>query len=210
MQTTATGRGRETAWCFDRSTVGIVTNLRRRPTAFEYRHKGTSEDFSLCLPPASDGLAMPAPMRAWPLLVALLTSGAAEDSSSAEDGSCSSTFECAPHVVVPSGVTRIPKFAFKDCVQLESIELPDSLEYIGSSAFSGTRSLTSVTLPNGLQHIGTYAFSRSGLLSVTLPPALTSLEEYAFNECTNLAVASMAQAQLQATATGVFLSLIHI
>lgn len=138
------------------------------------------------------------PLRGWLLLAALLASVAAED------GSCSSAFQCAPHVVVPLGTTRIPKFAFKDCKELTSIELPDSLEYIGSSAFSGARSLTYVSLPAGLQHIGTYAFSRTGLTSVTLPAALTSLEEYAFNECTDLLTADMAQAQLPTTPAGLF------
>ncbi|MDE6363238.1 MAG: leucine-rich repeat protein [Lachnospiraceae bacterium] len=48
-------------------------------------------------------------------------------------------------------VTRIDDQAFKDCQQLTSVRIPDSVQSIGNSAFFNCQNLTDITIPNGIQ-----------------------------------------------------------
>ncbi len=78
----------------------------------------------------------------------------------------------AENVVIPEkhkgeNVVGIFENAFKDCKQLTSVTIPNSVTSIGSSVFYGCSSLTSVTIPNSVTSIGSYAFSGcSSLTSV--------------------------------------------
>ena len=64
-----------------------------------------------------------------------------------------------PVVVVPDGVTKIEKFAFKNCANLKNITLPNGVTSIGDYAFQNCKSLTSITLPDGVTSIGYGAFA---------------------------------------------------
>lgn len=55
---------------------------------------------------------------------------------------------------VPQGVTRIERFAFYNCTNLESVTLPDGLVSIGDGAFDGCTGLEKLTLPASLKSIG--------------------------------------------------------
>ena len=62
-----------------------------------------------------------------------------------------------------------------------------SVTNIGSSAFRNCVELTSVTIPNTVTSIGNHAFYKcSGLTSVTIPNSVTSIVDYAFRDCTKL------------------------
>lgn len=68
-----------------------------------------------------------------------------------------------------SSYVSIGSFAFKNCVNLESISFPKSLQSIGEDAFSGCSNLTSITLPTAVKTIGHRAFEGcSSLMSVTV------------------------------------------
>jgi len=62
-------------------------------------------------------------------------------------------------VIIPDSVTTIGNGAFKECINLTSINIPDSVTTIGSEAFSGCSSLTNVTIPDSVTDIGASAFS---------------------------------------------------
>lgn len=84
-------------------------------------------------------------------------------------------------------VTSIGNYAFKDCVQLTSITIPNSVTTIGNSAFWGCYRLTSINIPNSVTSIGDNAFWCSGLTSIFIPKSVTNIGEGAFGLCSSLA-----------------------
>lgn len=63
---------------------------------------------------------------------------------------------------------------------LISVELPNSVTYIGSSAFRGCRKLSSINIPNAVTYIGSYAFDRCDDLSVITIPNIPNIERKTF------------------------------
>ena len=99
-------------------------------------------------------------------------------------------------VVIPDKVTRngveypvesIGENAFRNCNNLRSITIPNSVTVIKNSAFYGCRSLTSINIPNGVTDIEVQALSGcTSLTSVTIPNSVTSIENNTFYGCTSL------------------------
>ncbi len=88
---------------------------------------------------------------------------------------------------IPNSVTEIGEAAFKDCSGLTSINIPKSVKWIVKYTFSGCSGLTSITIPNSVKWIGEYAFSDcSGLTSITIPYSVTEIGNYTFNGCSGL------------------------
>ena len=84
-------------------------------------------------------------------------------------------------------VTRIPSEAFKNCLSLECIYLPNGVTSIGQSAFYGCEALTNVTIPDSVTEIGSSAFQYcSSLTSITIPDSVTEIGQYAFSSCYSL------------------------
>ena len=112
-------------------------------------------------------------------------------------------------VSMMEGLTTIGAHAFRQCLELASIDIPDSVTHIGAYAFADNELLTSVSmgsgvtsigqcafdgctgiasiaLPDGLISIGAGAFELTGLTSITIPDNVESIEDWAFNSCTSL------------------------
>lgn len=89
------------------------------------------------------------------------------------------------------GMTEIPDRYFQvddaaNCLHYTTIfRLPSNLTKIGSRAFMGRNSdLTSVDIPDSVTFIGEYCFYECRKLNYKkLPPALTSIEGYTFYNC---------------------------
>ena len=95
--------------------------------------------------------------------------------------------ELAVDVVVPDGITQIPKYAFYGCKSLKSITFPSDLKTIGERAFYKCSSLETVTLPSKLTTIEYYAFGTcSSLKQITIPANVSSLGSSCFYNCTSL------------------------
>lgn len=89
-------------------------------------------------------------------------------------------------VILPTGIEALPANAFKDCIWLGAISLPETLTNIGESAFENT-ALTSIDL-DGVQKVGKRAFfGCDEILSLTIPASVTEVGKNAFKGCTQLA-----------------------
>ena len=54
--------------------------------------------------------------------------------------------------MLPKGVIHIDTRAFRDCVSLESIVIPDTVGFIGEEAFYHCPKLTIICKPNSIAH----------------------------------------------------------
>ncbi len=85
------------------------------------------------------------------------------------------------------GTKKIDNYAFKNCVNLESIIMPNSLISIGDYSFFNCKKLYEVNIPNNVNRIGCWAFFNcSNLREVYFPNHILSIGEYAFSKCSKL------------------------
>ena len=90
-------------------------------------------------------------------------------------------------VTIGDSVTTIDIMAFDYCISLESITIPDSVTTIGRYAFDGCSSLTNITIPDSLTTISYATFSGcSSLESVTIPDNVTTIDGMVFYGCSSL------------------------
>ena len=114
-------------------------------------------------------------------------------------------FSNAETISLPAGITSIGNFAFNGCSKLEEITLYNTISSIGSYAFGGCKSLTSVSLPNGITSIGQGTFYNcSGLISITIPENVNSIGSEALRYCSNLQAINVLPTTPPATSGGVF------
>ncbi len=96
---------------------------------------------------------------------------------------------------IPELVTIIPNSCFCNCYELSNIVFDEPvfatrLETIGESAFQNCIKLNSIELPKSLNFIGRRAFFNSGLTSIVLPENI-NLEDGIFAKCENLKSVSL-------------------
>ncbi|MBQ5591881.1 MAG: leucine-rich repeat protein [Clostridia bacterium] len=78
-------------------------------------------------------------------------------------------------IIIEDGVTAIGDYMFYNNSNL-TIDLPNSIEYIGEHAFSYCYNLTSISLPESVKVIGDYAFYGSNQLEdITVSSEITSI-----------------------------------
>ena len=94
-------------------------------------------------------------------------------------------------VTFPDGLLIVGRLAFKNCNNLQSAHLGNSVRYIGESAFDtnnshGEGALTDIQFGNQLDSIGTYAFCNQRLETIDLGKQIQSIGECAFRGCSYL------------------------
>ena len=116
---------------------------------------------------------------------------------------------------IPQGNTKIADHAFAGQLRLGSINIPESVTYIGDYAFHSCP-FYRITLPQGLTHIGDYAFqwceklieieipenvtyigeaalSNCGYSTLVIPDKVTYIGAWAFDKCPNLATVTIGE-----------------
>ncbi len=106
-------------------------------------------------------------------------------------------------LVLPQGTETIPAEAFKDCNNIVSIEIPNSVTNLGSDFIKGCSnlthlsidmttiprdafnrsSITNVTFGPNVRNIGFSAFEACNITNLTIPEGVKTIEEYAFLCC---------------------------
>ncbi|MDA7515943.1 leucine-rich repeat protein, partial [Akkermansiaceae bacterium] len=87
-------------------------------------------------------------------------------------------------VVVPETVTEFGAGAFYGCNQLVSVNVPEVVTAIGERAFYSCNRLSSITIPDGIETIESQTFYNcSALRELSLPDSITTIGENAFGEC---------------------------
>lgn len=95
-------------------------------------------------------------------------------------------------LIIPAEYNNLPvkyikESGFQDCYNITSLEIPESVIFIGSWAFSSCRRLTSITIPESVTSIGEGAFCYcSDLTNVIIPESVTSIGSSAFSNCSAL------------------------
>ena len=91
-------------------------------------------------------------------------------------------------VKIPNNITIIGE-AFRECEQLENVDLPDNLTTIGFGAFGECKSLASISIPDSVKTIDTFAFGHCEKLSnINIPNGVTSIGNMAFSSCPLLSI----------------------
>ena len=84
---------------------------------------------------------------------------------------------------IPQGITKIADHAFAGQLRLGSINIPESVTYIGDFAFHSCPFFR-ITLPQGLTYIGDYAFQMCNkLMEIEIPEHVTYIGEAALSNC---------------------------
>lgn len=90
-------------------------------------------------------------------------------------------------VEMPQTVNYICQRAFKDCKSLRSVIISPTTEDLQTDAFNGCTSLTDVTIPIGVKNINKQVFMGcTALEHIKLPEGLKTIDNNAFNGCTSL------------------------
>ncbi|EDR30057.1 hypothetical protein, conserved [Entamoeba dispar SAW760] len=88
---------------------------------------------------------------------------------------------------IPSSVTKIGDDCFFECSSLTSINIPSSVSKIGDECFYGCSSLTSINIPLSINEIGNWCFSYcSSLKSINIPSSINEIGNYCFYGCSSL------------------------
>lgn len=90
-------------------------------------------------------------------------------------------------VNLPAKMNTIDNRAFYGCARLESVAMPDALEYLGYTVFYGCSSLKAISVPEGIEGTGGALFNGcTSLTEVSLPSSLKWFWADDFDGCSSL------------------------
>lgn len=105
---------------------------------------------------------------------------------------CGGAFEACysiTSITIPASCTKIQSFTFSGCRNLREIIFLGDITEIARYAFQNCR-FTTIDLPNSLTYIGDNVFRNcSSLVSINFPNSLIDIRNNAFNGCSSLATA---------------------
>jgi hypothetical protein len=90
------------------------------------------------------------------------------------------------YIEIPEGVTRIGRWAFRDCINLKYVKLPSTLSSIGFGAFAGT-AISEITIPENVTTIESSAFAACrNLTKINIPAGVSNIDTLMFLFCNDL------------------------
>ena len=90
-------------------------------------------------------------------------------------------------IEIPSNVLYLGNQCFYDCSSLKNVELHYGLQTLGENCFASCTSLKSINIPSSVLVLGGHCFSHcTDLSSVRIPSSITSFGELCFSNCSNL------------------------
>ncbi len=92
------------------------------------------------------------------------------------------------HIVLPSTLKTIADYAFFNCLNLETVEIPEGVTWIGDFAFDACYCIKEITLPKSITHLGEWLFANCwGLKKLIVKSKASVLPESFCRNCINLA-----------------------
>jgi hypothetical protein len=89
-------------------------------------------------------------------------------------------------------ITGIEREAFRNCINLRTLTIPDTVTSIGENAFLSCSNLTTVNMPTRLNSLGKYAFGECrSLRSITIPNGITVINDSMFSGCSSLTTVNL-------------------
>ena len=85
-------------------------------------------------------------------------------------------------VVIKRGVTTIGRRAFSYMENIQSVSIPDTVNYIDTYAFLKTTSLKSIKIPANVKKIGIQSFYESGIKSCSIGKGLGEIDDFASHQ----------------------------
>lgn len=89
-------------------------------------------------------------------------------------------------IAIPETITEMGEYVFAGCKNLKSIILPETITVIGYSAFEDCKNLNSITLPETITIIGYRAFAGCENLTSIEIPNIIDMPQWAFAGCKKL------------------------
>ena len=89
-------------------------------------------------------------------------------------------------VALPNTLTEIGPAVFQSCSKLANVTIPATVKTIGEGAFAECTSLTSINIPNGITRLEKDVLRNTGLTSIEIPASVTYIGTYAFRDCESL------------------------
>ena len=93
----------------------------------------------------------------------------------------------AEHLVIKEGITGLPGGEFDTFTELKTVELPDTVTYIGDMVFFSCLKIEKIKMSKSIVKIGDFAFEGcEKLKDIKIPEKLTEIGVGAFGDCSNI------------------------
>ncbi len=109
---------------------------------------------------------------------------------------CFNSCKLLTEIVLPNGLETIYDYAFTNCSGLTSIEIPDTVTYLGYYAFNGCSAITTISISENSQISGTWqgTFNNCKVLtSIYVPKGVTSFTYDVFSYCNAITSITLAE-----------------
>lgn len=88
-------------------------------------------------------------------------------------------------IILPETVKTISSYGFANS-EISSVNLPNSISFIGRAAFYNTKNLSTIQLPTSIKTVSYEMFLQSYITKIEVPEGVTTIEKSAFAFCPKL------------------------